>query len=65
MIPLHKTVIEDPMAEIPGDPDAKMTGEQADILRALCEKADEPFDGNLTQAQAEQRIDALEAQLDT
>ena len=36
-----------------------MTDRQAAELRELCEKHDEPFDGHLTQDQAEARIAAL------
>lgn len=41
------------------DPDAPMTGDQADLLRVLCEEATEPFDASLTQRQALERIEAL------
>lgn len=58
-----KTVLDDPDVSTPHDPDAPMTGDQADILRVLCENAGEPFDASLTQAQALQRIEALRAQL--
>ncbi|RVT82693.1 DUF3072 domain-containing protein [Rhodobacteraceae bacterium CCMM004] len=37
-----------------------MTDEQAVKLRALSEEAGEPFDGALTRAQADERIDLLE-----
>ena len=40
--------------------DEPMTEEQAVRLRQLCEKHDEPFDGNLTQQQANARIHTLE-----
>lgn len=43
----------------PNDPDAPMTGDQADLLRALCEDAGEPFDASLTQIQALRRIEEL------
>ncbi len=58
-----KTILDDPDASTPHDPDAPMTGDQADILRALCENASEPFDASLTQAQALQRIEALRQHL--
>ncbi|WP_158270856.1 DUF3072 domain-containing protein [Thalassorhabdomicrobium marinisediminis] len=37
-----------------------MTEEQAVRLRVLCEQQDLEFDGNLTRAEAEARIHALE-----
>ena len=40
--------------------DAPMTEVQAVKLRTLCDKLDEPFDGNLTERQASKRIAALE-----
>ncbi|EKE44765.1 hypothetical protein OCGS_1148 [Oceaniovalibus guishaninsula JLT2003] len=54
--PIGGTVVsgESPTAEEP------MTEVQAVRLRELCQKLDEPFDGNLTQAQADARIEALE-----
>lgn len=42
------------------DADAPMTEVQSAKLRQLCDKLDEPFDGNLNQKQAAERIDALE-----
>ncbi|EBA12984.1 DUF3072 domain-containing protein [Roseobacter sp. CCS2] len=45
------------------DADAPMTAQQADILRALCESAGEPFDGGLTQAAAHERIELLREQV--
>ncbi|WOI56597.1 DUF3072 domain-containing protein [Palleronia sp. LCG004] len=38
-----------------------MTDKQAAELRELCEKHDEPMDGNLTQDQADARIEALKS----
>ena len=38
-----------------------MTGAQASYLRTLSEEADEPFDPNLTKADASIRIDELQA----
>ncbi len=58
-----KTVLDDPDVSTPHDPDAPMTGDQADILRVLCENCGEPFDANLSQAQALNRIEALRNQL--
>lgn len=60
-----KTVVDDIEASTPHDPDAPMTGDQADILRVLCENAGEPYDASLTQAQALERIEALRRHLNT
>ena len=38
-----------------------MTGAQASYLRTLSEEAGEPFDPNLTKAEASQRINELQA----
>lgn len=43
--------------------DAPMTSQQGDELRALAERAGEPFDGNLTRRQAAERIAYLKSQL--
>ena len=59
MIPPNKAAIEPTKAATPHDPDSAMTGDQADLLRALCEDAGEPFDAGLTQAQALERIEEL------
>ena len=56
--PSHQVV--DPDAPAPGD-DEQMSEQQAAELRELCEKHDEPFDGNLTRREAEQRIESLKA----
>jgi Protein of unknown function (DUF3072) len=37
-----------------------MTGAQASYLRTLSDQADEPFDENLTKAEASRRIDELQ-----
>ncbi|WP_299969003.1 DUF3072 domain-containing protein [uncultured Roseobacter sp.] len=37
----------------------EITEQTAAELRALCDKTGEPFDGNLTEAQAQKRIAAL------
>jgi hypothetical protein len=58
-----KTVLDDPGISTPHDPDSPMTGDQADILRVLCENASEPFDASLTQIQALIRIEELRAHL--
>jgi hypothetical protein len=41
--------------------DEPMTGAQASYLKTLCEEANEPFDDQLTKAEASKRIDALQA----
>jgi hypothetical protein len=38
-----------------------MTGAQASYLKTLCDEAGEPFDPNLTKAEASKRIDELQA----
>ena len=45
--------------------DSPMTGDQADMLRSLCEDASEPFNANLTEAEALQRIAELTDSLNT
>ncbi len=49
--------IKDPEDWTTGD--EPMTGAQASYLKTLCEEAQEPFDPNLTKAEASKRIDAL------
>jgi hypothetical protein len=39
-----------------------MTGAQASYLKTLCEEAGEPFDPNLTKAEASKMIDALQSE---
>ena len=63
MIPPAKSIIHQPEAKTPDAPDAPMSNKQADILRALAEEAGAPFDGGLTQQQAEERIAVLRDQL--
>jgi hypothetical protein len=41
--------------------DEPMTGAQASYLKTLCEEAGEPFESDLSKAQASQRIDELQA----
>ncbi len=41
--------------------DERMTGAQASYLKTLCEEAGEPFDPELTKADASKRIDELQA----
>jgi hypothetical protein len=40
--------------------DEPMTGAQKSYLKTLCEEAKEPFDENLTKAEASKRIDELQ-----
>ena len=40
--------------------DETMTGAQASYLKTLCDEAGEPFDENLTKADASKRIDELQ-----
>ena len=40
--------------------DETMTGAQASYLKTLCEEAGEPFDPNLTKAEASKRNDELQ-----
>jgi hypothetical protein len=40
--------------------DEPMTGAQASYLKTLSEEAGEPFDSNLTKAEASKRIDQLQ-----
>ena len=39
-----------------------MTGPQASYLQTLCQEAGEPFDENLSKAEASRRIEELQAQ---
>ncbi len=64
--------LTDPKTQSPGnavkDPDdwttgdEQMTGAQASYLKTLSEQAGEPYDANLTKADASKRIDDLQAQ---
>ena len=47
-----------------GEPGGRMTEVQAVELRELCERLGEPFDAELTQAQARTRIGHLKAKLE-
>ena len=49
---------KDPEEWVTGD--EPMTGAQASYLRTLCQEANEPFDENLTKAEASKRIDELQ-----
>lgn len=56
-----------PVSAVPnidGKGDEPMTDKQAVILRELADKAGEPFDGNLTRAQAHERIEYLKTKVD-
>lgn len=50
---------KDPADWVTGD--EPMTGAQRSYLKTLSEEAHEPFDGELSKAQASQRIDELKA----
>jgi hypothetical protein len=50
---------KDPDEWVTGD--EAMTGAQASYLKTLSQEANEPFDGNLTKAEASKRIDELQA----
>lgn len=47
----------DPGADAPGG--QEMSAKTATKLRDLCERTSEPFDGNLTETQAQRRMAAL------
>jgi hypothetical protein len=49
---------KDPAAWTTGD--QPMTGAQASYLKTLCEEAGEPFEDDLTKADASRRIDELQ-----
>lgn len=57
---------ENPPSNAAKDPDEwttgeePMTGAQASYLKTLSEEAGEPFDADLTKAEASKRIDALQ-----
>jgi hypothetical protein len=55
----HSNMEKDPQQWVTGD--EPMTGAQRSYLKTLCEEAKEEFDGELTKAQASERIDALQA----
>lgn len=50
---------KDPSDWVTGD--EPMTGAQRSYLKTLSEEAKQPFDGNLSKAQASKRIDELQA----
>jgi Protein of unknown function (DUF3072) len=56
--PAHPgNALKDPADWTTGD--ETMTGAQASYLKTLCEEAGEPFDADLTKAEASRRIDQL------
>jgi hypothetical protein len=58
--------VAEPVGNLQKDPDDWVTGEepmtaaQASYLKTLSEEAHEPFDSDLTKAEASKRIDALQ-----
>ena len=60
MIPPTKAVLDETEAETAQGEDAPATSRQLAILRDLCERHGEAFDGNLTEGQANERIAYLE-----
>ena len=63
-MPIQNSVALDPSIGLGPDPEKPMTEVQAVKLRELAARADEPFDGNLTERQADRRIAHLEEYLD-
>ena len=57
--PIGDNTTKDPDEWVTGD--EAMTGAQASYLKTLSHEANEPFDGNLTKAEASKRIDELQA----
>ena len=59
---------DEPVGNLQKDPDDWVTGDepmtaaQASYLKTLTEEAGEPFEPNLTKAEASKRIDALQQQ---
>jgi hypothetical protein len=56
--PIGDNTAKDPDEWVTGD--EAMTGAQASYLRTLSQEANEPFDENLTKAEASKRIDELQ-----
>ena len=56
--PIGDNTTKDPDDWVTGD--EAMTGAQASYLRTLSQEATEPFDENLTKAEASKRIDELQ-----
>lgn len=63
--PTAKPVMSETDASVANAADRPMTGDQADLLRALCEEATEPFNAGLTEAEALARIEDLRNSLNT
>ena len=63
--PTAKPVMAETEAGIPNAGDDPMTGDQADLLRALCEEAGEPYNAGLTEREALDRIEELRDRLNT
>ena len=63
--PTARPVTPDSGAGIPDERDRPMTGDQADLLRALCEEAGEPYNAGLTEREALARIEELRDTLNT
>lgn len=57
--PIGDNTTKDPDEWVTGD--EAMTGAQASYLKTLSQEANEPFDANLTKAEASKRIDELQA----
>jgi hypothetical protein len=53
----HSNMRKNPDDWVSGD--EPMTGAQRSYLKTLCEEAKQPFDDNLTKAEASKRIDEL------
>ncbi len=54
----HSNTVKDPDEWVTGD--KRMTGAQHSYLKTLSDEAKEPFDENLTKAEASKRIDELQ-----
>ncbi len=66
MIPPTATpATDDTDPRAPNEADRPMTGDQADLLRNLCEEASEPFNASLTEGEAMRRIAELTESLNT
>lgn len=63
--PTAKPVMAETEAGSPNTGDDPMTGDQADLLRALCEEAGEPYNAGLTEREALARIEELRDHLNT
>ncbi len=63
MIPPIRPVTGGEDGGAPGDSDSSITEEQSVTLRDLAERAGEPYDGNLSERQAQERIGVLRDRL--